>query len=359
MKHTGRTLGILIYAVICASTALAQPANAPADSPQSDEPDLYSRSATAQPGSALVWKPPSTLDLFIFVVDVDSVNSANQNFAASVYYVARWNNPALRHEDPDPITRSASEIWAPHLTIVNQQQSWAAFPNSVQILPNGDIVMRQKVWGWFSQPLDLRNFPFDQQTLTIHLAAADLAASDVTVQPLTGEQGQKSGIAKRFSLPDFEVLSFKAEPQPYIAYAGQRGVAGFVMEIRLKRGVEYYLWKLIIPICLIVMMSWIPRWIDPKEMSINIGISTTSFLTLVAYLFAVAHLLPPVSYFTRMDEFILLSMVIVFIGLVQTVIVSVMTIRNARTKLTVRFESWSRPVYLVGLGAILAMSFGW
>ena len=45
-----------------------------------------------------------------------------------------------------------------------------------------------------------------------------------------------------------------------------------------------------------------PRWIDPEEAGTNVGVSTSTFLTLVAYLFAITVRLPKVSYVTRMDR---------------------------------------------------------
>ena len=48
---------------------------------------------------------PATADSFIDT-NVDEVSSAEQNFAASVYYEARWNAPFLRHElPPDSLRR--------------------------------------------------------------------------------------------------------------------------------------------------------------------------------------------------------------------------------------------------------------
>lgn len=79
------------------------------------------------------------------------------------------------------------------------------------------------------------------------------------------------------------------------------------MEVKVVRQPDFYTWKIIVPLCLIVAMSWVPRWMDPKEIGTNLAISTTSFLTLVAYLFATTSLLPKVVYFTRIDGFILLS----------------------------------------------------
>jgi hypothetical protein len=76
-------------------------------------------------------------------------------------------------------------------------------------------------------------------------------------------------------------------------------VAGYEMKINIHRLPTYYILKVIIPLCLIVIMSWLPRWIDPEQIGTNIGVSTSAFLTLVAYLFAITVLLPRVSYITR------------------------------------------------------------
>jgi surface polysaccharide O-acyltransferase-like enzyme len=124
----------------------------------------------------------------------------------------------------------------------------------------------------------------------------------------------------------------------------------------MARSPIYYLVKVIIPLCLIVMMSWAPNWIDPEQIGANLGISATSFLTLVAYLFAITVLLPRVSYITRMDRFILLSMVVVFLSLVQTV-TSAALVKRGKTGLVNRIDLGSRVAYPVFLLIILFISF--
>ena len=302
------------------------------------------------------WGEPTYVKVRLYVVDVDEVNSANQNFSASVYYEARWDNPLLQHEGPGPIIRRTTDVWTPRLVIANQQQAWAAFPSFVEVSPEGEVVLRQKVWGWFSQPLDLRNFPLDRQTLTIHVAGAGLLESDVKLVPLEQAQGRRSGIHKGFSLPDFDVIGWKAESRPYIPFEGEVGVPGYILEIQVERRPSYFIWKIIFPLCLIVIMSWIPRWLDPKETSTSIGISTTAFLTLVAYLFAITVLLPKVSYLTRMDDFILLSTLLVFLGLIQTVI-STYLINFGHMAQVERINKLSRMVYPLLLLIVLAVSF--
>jgi len=303
-----------------------------------------------------VWGRPTNVDVLIFVIDVDAVNSAEENFSASVFYAAGWHNPVLRHEGPGPLIRQVTEVWTPHLAIANQQQAWPAFPPFVEISPEGYVTFQQKVWGNFSQPLDLRDFPFDQQTLTFHLVTAGLLETEVNMIPFVGEHGRSSGIAPQFSIPDFDVLSWTAEPRPYFPYEGEVGPAGFLMKIVLGRRANYYIWKIIFPICLIVIMSWAPRWLNPKQIGTNIGIATSSFLTLIAYLFSIAHVLPPVSYLTRMDKFILLSIFMVFVGLLQTVVVAALVKKEVPAPI-MRIERWSRIGYPLVLLGVLAVAF--
>jgi hypothetical protein len=105
-------------------------------------------------------------------------------------------------------------------------------------------------------------------------------------------------------------------------------------------------------------MSWVPRWLDPKEVGTNIGIAATSFLTLVAYLFASTALLPPVTYFTRLDQFILLSTAMVFISLLHTV-VTCSYAKRASSPWVHRINILSRAIYPIILIGVLGASFVW
>ena len=128
------------------------------------------------------------------------------------------------------------------------------------------------------------------------------------------------------------------------------------MKINVARQATYYILKVIIPLCLIVVMSWLPRWMDPEQSGTNIGVSTSAFLTLVAYLFAITVLLPRVSYVTRMDRFILLSTLTVFAGLIQTVANTVL-VKHQKKQLAERIDRWSRIAYPALLLLVLVFSF--
>jgi hypothetical protein len=349
---------LLLWIAAGASAQPQIPPVAPAETPQEPAQPALAGPPKPELERPTQWGEPTEVEVLIYVIDVDEIDSAEQSFTASVFYAARWKNPLLVHPGPGPLHRSMIDVWTPRLTIVNQQQSWPAFPWAVEVQPDGTVFLRQKIWGRFSQPLDLRHFPLDRQTLRIHLVATGLLEQDVKMIPMAGTHGRQSGIASVFSLPDFEVVSWKAEPKPYLPFQGEVGAAGFEMKIEVRRGVVYWVAKIIVPLCLIVIMSWLPCWIDPKEIGTNIGVSTTAFLTLVAYLFAITVLLPRVSYITRIDRFVFLSMLMVFVGLLQTV-ANTALVKMGKAQSAERIDRWSRFVYPVFLAGILMVSFVW
>ena len=341
--------------VLHSKPTVAQPAP---PAPAADESEVPLTNQQSAPGleRPTIWGEPTEVKILIYVIDVDGVDSAEQRFSASVYYEARWNSPSLRHDGPGPLIRRTTEVWTPNLVLVNQQQAWDAYPSFVEIRPNGDVSFRQKTWGWFSQPLDLHDFPFDRQVLTIHLvAAAALEEDQLRIVPID-EAGQHSNIAERFSVPDFKVVGWKAEARPYIASRAATPKAGFVMQVEIERQTPYYIGKIILPLCFIVIMSWIPRWMNPQEVGTNISVSVTSFFTLIAYMFATSVLLPRVPYLTRLDMFILLSTLIVFLSLLQTVAISRLA-RGETPRYVERIEKISRIAYPTILIAVLVFSF--
>ena len=50
-----------------------------------------------------IWGEPTEVQVAIYVIDVDEVDSADQSFAASVYFQAQWKNPLLRHKGSGPL----------------------------------------------------------------------------------------------------------------------------------------------------------------------------------------------------------------------------------------------------------------
>jgi hypothetical protein len=272
--------------------------------------------------SAEVSRPatgPVKVYVTIFIIDVDEINSASQNFDANVYIQYRWRDQRLAHKGSKSIVRPLDEIWNPEIQVVNQQKLWLTFPDIVKIAPDGEVLYRQRAWGSFSQPLKLHDFPFDQQVFSIQLAAVDYTQSEVELLLDTKEE---SGIAQELSVADWKVLRWTAEPRAYKPTPTMNATSGFAFSFEARREIGYFIIKVIIPLILIVAMSWVVFWIDPMESGTQISVAITTMLTLIAYRFAIDMDLPKVSYLTRMDYFILLSTILVYASLIEVIVTS-------------------------------------
>jgi hypothetical protein len=103
---------------------------------------------------------------------------------------------------------------------------------------------------------------------------------------------------------------------------------------------------LIVPLLVLVAMSWAAFWIDPSQTGAQIGVATSSVLTMIAYRFVVAGLLPRLPYRTRMDYFVLGSTLLVFLAMVEVIPTSQLN-RRERLGPALRVDLVSRVVFPV------------
>jgi hypothetical protein len=319
---------------------------------------IFAIAVSASAASAATSRPnppgePTEVRVSIGLLDVDGVNGAEQSFEANVAYRASWQDSRLKHDGAGTISRPLGEVWHPRLQLINQQRTWSTLGELVDISPSGEVVLLQRVWGSFSQPLQLEDFPFDTQKFAVQLAAGGYTPDEVT---LVSDESIPSGIAESFSLPDWEVLGSKYWVAEYQAITTDTVQASmFVCQFTARRHAGYYLFKIIVPLVLIVAMSWIVFWIDPSESGTQIGVSTTAMLTLIAFRFSIDGLVPKVSYLTRMDIFILGSTGLVFATLIQAVTTSLLA-KSGRLPLSRKIDITSRIVFPIIFGAILIIS---
>jgi hypothetical protein len=272
------------------------------------------------------------IEVVIWLMDIDSINSAEQSFDANIIIRLTWKDPSLAHSGNGPVKGPLESIWNPAIQIINEGRLVRkTLPEVAIVQPDGTVTYMQRYVGVFSQPLELYDFPFDQHKFTISFVAPSYTSDMIQFVPeeKTVNRGipYAADISKKISIPDWEILGFKAENTPYLI-TGSHNNAGYTFEFSARRLIKYYLLKIIMPLILIVMMSWVVFYIDPENSGTQISASITSMLTLIAYRFAIDTQVPKVSYMTTMDEFIFMCTLIVYFALVQVIITSMLARSN-------------------------------
>ena len=208
------------------------------------------------------------------------------------------------------------------------------------------------IWGSFSQPLDLRKFPFDRQVFKIKILS-ESAADDVK---FVQDQKRSSGITGTLSVPDWRVTSTNTSGEPLVVIEGDEANASFVLEVHAKRRVQYYVYTMILPLVIIVLMSFTVFWIDPSNFGTQVAVGTTSMLTVVTYRVASVQILPRTAYFTDMDIFIACCTVLVFLAMIMVVMTTVMA-RRGRADRARWVDRQSRYLFPAAFVGAVALSF--
>ena len=313
---------------------------------------LAAGSSSAEVGASQTEPVPTVVRVKAFLVDVDDISSVRQNFSASLYLEYRWPEPSLAHDGPRSRAILPSESRYPEFKVVNSQRVMDTLEGRIQVSPDGELTLRRRLWGHFAQPLDLDDFPFDRHTFRIQIAAV---ASPDQLRFIPDPE-KPSGMSELLSVADWELSDFRSEPRPYEAIPGERPLPGLLISFEGRRHVRHYVVKVIIPLVLIVAMSWVVFWIDPLQTASQISVAVTTMLTLIAYRFAVGSELPNIHYLTRMDEFLLGSTVLVFASLLEVVLTSSLASRDQLERAR-RVDRRARWIFPLGLALLTLQAF--
>jgi len=289
----------------------------------------------------------------IFVVDIDAIDDASQNFTGNVYMRLRWKDKRLA--DPEGSIRQIplDEVWNPRVLLANQTGIVSkTLPEVVQVSPDGSVIYFQRYTGKLSQALKLSEFPFDKHTFTIQFASVGFYTDDLEFVPddLRGVRG--GTIADELSLPDWRIVKYEALTLPY--HPHELIISpGFAFRFEAERYVAYYIWQVVLPLAIVVGMSWAAFWVKREHVGVRIGVATSSILTLIAHRFVLANLLPRLPYMTRMDYFTVGSTLLVFLALIAVVSTGFLSDRNKQKARII--DIWARG----GFPAMFLALLGW
>ena len=303
---------------------------------------------------------PTQISVGIWVADISNIDSVQQNFTAELAVVLRWKDSRLAHTGKGIVRYPLEQIWHPRVSIVNETNSVSRrLPESVEVESDATVTYRQRYVGAFTQPLRLQSFPFDRQTFRVQLVAVRYQSNEVMFVPdqVWIQDGLKGagGISPSVTLPDWTIEKWELKPIVY-ALAPRHQYSGYAFEFTASRNVQHYILKVILPLVLIVIMSWAVFWIDPINASAQVSIAMTSMLTLIAYRFAIDSQLPVLPYMTRLDVFILASTLLVFFSLIE-VVATIVLDNTQKKKRAVRIDRYCRVIFPVIFGIASIATF--
>lgn len=292
----------------------------------------------------------------LFLIDLVSIDDVHQAFTADFYVVARWSDPRLAITNPSKsqMVRNfdVEDIWHPRTYIINQRKLSKLIDEYFRVDPGGNVLYVQRFIGELSAVLDLKNFPFDEQHLSIQMVSFGYSPEEIEF--VLDEQ--RIGRREQFSLVGWSAGAGNAEVTTEYLRVQDRHLARMNFLIDVKRQEIFYIVKALIPLFLIIFMAWAVFFIDPSVIGPQIGIPTSSVFALILFNHRISALLPRVSYLTRLDRFILFSIILVFITLGEAVLTATLA-HKEKKELALKIDRLARYVYLILLGCVIVYSF--
>ena len=302
---------------------------------------------------------PTKVSVAVYVINIESVSGADQSYRANLAMGAYWKDPRLAckpGQDPDLIrTFNLDQIWHPALYILNQRRVFRQSKDLITVDCKGNAEYSQIFYGDFITLSDIKDFPFDKRPLNIDILSTDYTPEEVE---LTVDENF-TGRGETFSIADWYIDEFpttKANEYILRSQFGERLLPQLVYSFHADRNTGYYVWKVILPMFLIVFMSWTVFWIPPDQIGPKIGLSVTSMLTLIAYRFALSNITPRVDYLTRFDKFAFASTLLIFLALVVTVATGSLSAKD-NDELAQRIDWYSRFIFPVAFIIVVVFSF--
>lgn len=286
------------------------------------------------------------------MIDVTRIDDVGQSISADYAVRQSWTDPRLTPFEGCKF--AVDQVWIPQVAILNSAHLWPELRDYVEVGSLGRVQYLQRYHGAVVFAYQARDFPFDEQKIVLSFLSMEYGADEVV---LVNDEKFTGRIKSDVKITDWEIGAVSASVESMYVEAYGSNHSRLDVVLTAKRRTSYFIWKVMFPLILIVVMSWSVFWVHPGRFGPQIGLSATSMLTLIAFLFATEAIVPRLNYLTIMDKFVLGSTVLVFLALVEAVATAYLIAKD-REAVAVRMDGvcrWVFPTAFIGL--ILGLYF--
>ncbi len=321
VRFATKVAAIVLFVILLLPMA-AQSQTAPSPESGAGKCDLPQLRVDERPGSD---DKPTEVKVGLFLIDVTTISDVDQTIRVDFWLQQNWTDDRLVNFEGCEFR--LDEVWTPGIDIINSGRLFQRNPDSVRVGPGGQMTYGKRLSGALVFPYRAAEFPFDRHEIVISVFTPIYSQQNLVLSVNDDVTGRTD---RQLNIPDWQIRNVFAKIVTHNVEVIDGKFSRFDFHIPAKRLSSYYVWKIIVPLCLIVAMSWTVFWIDPSQYGPQIGMSATSMLTLIAFNFAQSNIVPRLSYFTIMDTFIAGSTVLVFLALIESMAVSYMATKGRK-----------------------------
>ena len=272
---------------------------------------------------------PIKIDIGFYLIDFARISGREETFDIQGYLTASYTDPSLALPDGE---RGGGEerrfptdaIWTPNFEFGNAVEQVKVQNEAALVVDDhGRVKQRFRFVGKFTSPMDLRRFPFDSQTLTVYVEPFERQTKDVQFVVNREHVGRPASVF----VTDWVVHDVAAKVVDVEYPAFGRTASRLVFEIPVSRKSTFYLWRVLLPITLLVATSWVIYWFEPSNLQPLISTTVAILLNVILFNFTIDFALPKVAYLTFVDSYALTCLCFLLANMVAVTAVHVTFLR--------------------------------
>ena len=276
-----------------------------------------------------------TVRLGIRLIDVSQIDSKTETFTVEGILYVDWFDASQKDQtgewgEATTDLRLEKMDWWPAPEFENARGVRERSGMLLGIYDDGEIEYEERFSLTLSTDLNLRQFPFDSQTLPIKLIIGGGPEDQIKLEISEFSPGLIKMPEWEFSRDSFEqkietgIKPYGAEFSPLFSRA--------LFSINIERHWGFYFWRIILPLLIIITASWAVFWMRPNELGDRLSISFTALLTIVAFNFIVADTLPKISYLSLLDVLITITYLWIGFSIILSVVIYKLNENKQSTK---------------------------
>jgi neurotransmitter-gated ion-channel len=317
-----------------------------------------------------ILQPPNQADgkpievvIGLHVVNLAAIDEVSEQFQLDAYMFAQWIDQRLAFTPQGPQDQVRSyrpgQVWTPQLEMINAAAPRSRDEVSIIASPDGNVRYAERVLVRLSSRFELRRFPFDSQRLVVIIHPFLTYGPTIRFKLNDVSTWTASEFKTFSSLAQWRLTALHSRVGVAPTYGGLT-IPEARFEIDVERRSSFYVWKVFLPLLLMVFLSWAVFWIEAGDLSNQVQVAVTTILTVIAFAFAISATMPRLPYLTYIDAFFLECYIFVFLAVVELMTVHVTHRSEVRRDLGLRIRKYSRwvvPATFVVTNVIIAVHF--
>lgn len=283
---------------------------------------LGARTAQAQDDSFARQAPPPSsgpveVGISFHLLDVHAIDDEAETFDFSGILQLNWKNERQSFK-PEEVGaqellfhgdfqfNELSPSWFPQVVMSNAVSRPESSGILLRVEKDGSSTLTQMIHAQARSPLQLRRFPFDTQKLVASFRILGFGEKAAVLKPI----GQGLTVdAGGVNIPEWSLKGISSHTELRAGNDPRFNSKSSVFSVALnvERQSFYMLRLVLLPLLLIVALSWSVFWMDCSSVGDRMSVSFVGILTAVAYQSMIADLTPQVAYLTFMNAFVSLS----------------------------------------------------